>query len=159
MAAIFYQYGNNSIFKNSVGTGALLFCADLDDFSASSSNMSVVTDIGIHVQETVQFFQSFDDFIHYYYFGKGLGSITINMLFFQDCTSGTAPGLAKILQRIGEKRGKTLDVSIGNVVFTGVLMDFSITVMSEPETHYAISLHLGMTDHKMQAPSIDPTTC
>lgn len=159
MAALFYQFGNNGLFKNSVGAGALMFCDELDEFSASSTNMSIVTDIGIHVQETIQFFQSFDDFIHYYYFGKGLGNITINMLFFQDCNSGTAPGLIKILQKLGEIRGKIINVSIGNIVFSGVMMDFTVTAIAEPETHYAISINLGMTDHTLQSPQVQAKLC
>lgn len=160
MGALVYNFGNDCLFKNSVGTGQLMFCDVLDDFAASSTNVSVVTDIGINVQETVQFFQSFDDFIHYYYFGKGLGTITVNFLFFQECGSGvSAPGLNKLMQTIGGIRGKPTDFSIGNITFTGVLRDFTITVISDPETYYAVSMNLGMINHTLQTPEMEGGAC
>lgn len=146
------------MFKNGIGSGGLMFCTDLDEFSGDSSNMSIVTDIAIRVQDTIQTFQSFDDFIHYYYFGKGLGSISINLLFFQD-TSNTAPGVSKILSRLGEKRGKTVQVSLGNVAFTGVLTDFSITVIAEPETHYGVTINFAMIDHQLPTANITGGSC
>jgi hypothetical protein len=158
MAALFYNFSGDSMFKNGIGSGGLMFCSDLDDFSGSSSNMSIVTDISVRVQDTIQFFQSFDDFIHYYYFGKGVGSITVNLLFFQD-TSNSAPGVSKILQKLGEKRGKTTEVSLGNVAFTGVLTDFTLTAMSEPETHYAVSINFAMIDHKLPSANITGGSC
>jgi hypothetical protein len=159
MAALFYNFGSDNIFKNSVGSGALMFSDDFDEFSASSSNLSIVTDIKVSVNETVQFFQSFDDFIHYYYFGKGLGSVTVDFLFFQSCDSNDAPGVSKLLAKIGQKRGQIINISIANVVFSGVLMDVNIAVTAEPETMYAISINIGMTDHQLPSANLDNPSC
>jgi len=158
MAALFYNFQGNSVFKNGIGSGNLMFCSDLDEFSSDSGNVSIVTDISVRVQDTIQIFQSFDDFIHYYYFGKGVGSITINIMLFQD-TSNSAPGISKLLSKLGEKRGKTMDISVGNVAFTGVLSDFTINVVSEPETHYIASINLAMIDHHLPSSNTSGASC
>lgn len=154
MGAIFYNFGGGSILKNSIGSGTLSICTAFDTFN-NGQNLSIITEAGITVSDTIQFFQSFDDFIHYYYFGKGLGNIVFRMLLFCSCQSTTAPALSQLLTALGGIRGQPVTVSFGNVAFTGVLLEFNITVLAEPETYYDVSITLGMVDH--QLPSAQPS--
>lgn len=147
------------MFKNSVGSGTLAICSALDQFNSDPGNVSIITDVQIQAADTIQFFQSFDDLIHFYYFGKGLGSIGFNMLLFQGCDSSSAPGVPKLLSALGDMRGQKTEVSVGNVMFVGVLTGFSVSIQSEPETHYAVSIQLGMLDHKLKTPPPANTSC
>lgn len=158
MGAIFYNYNGNSIFKNSVGGGTLAICEAFDQFN-SGSNLSIITRVGISVSDTVQFFQSFDDFIHYYYFGKGLGNITFEILLFTSCGGGTAPALSQLLSTLGSIRGKPTNVSMGNISFTGVLLEFHVEVVAEPETYYAVTINMGMIDHKLPSAQPNASSC
>lgn len=159
MGAIFYKFSDNQMFKNSVGSGGLAVCSALDTFNEEASNISIITNVGFHVAETIQFFQSFDDLVHFFYFGKGLGSVTFNMLLFLGCDSSEAPGLNKLLESLGNMRGKETEMHLGNIAFTGVLTDFSITVESEPETHYLATINLAMINHQMPSSAKASTSC
>lgn len=147
------------MFKNSVGSGTLAVCSALDKFNTDPGNVSIITDVSVRAADTIQFFQSFDDLIHFYYFGKGLGSISFNMLLFQGCDSNSAPGVPKLLSTLGDMRGQKTEVSVGNITFVGVLTDFSVSIVSEPETHYAVSINMGMIDHKLKTPPPPNTSC
>lgn len=159
MAALFHKFSGNQMLKNSVGSGTLAICSALDKFNSDPSNISIITDVVVRAADTIQFFQSFDDLIHYYYFGKGLGSISFNLLLFQGCDSNSAPGVPKLLEALGSMRGEKTEVSVGNVIFVGVLTDFTIAIQSEPETHYAVNINLGMIDHKLKTPPAGNTSC
>lgn len=147
------------MFKNSVGSGTLAICSALDKFNSDPSNVAIITDVVVRAADTIQFFQSFDDLIHFFYFGKGLGNISFNMLLFQGCDSNSAPGVPKLLQELGKMRGQKTEVSVGNVIFVGVLTDFTVVIQSEPETHYAVNINLGMIDHKLESPPPSDTSC
>lgn len=153
MSALFYKFSGDSVLKSSVGSGTLTICDAFDEFNNDESNFSIITDVCVRATETVQLFQSFDDIIHFYWFGKGVGNMTFNILLFTspegDSAGDTAPGLTKLLTTLGEKRGKPVEVLMGDITFTGVLLDFAITIVGEPETHYQASINLAMTDHNM----------
>lgn len=156
MAALFHSFGD-SILKTSVGDGTLSVCEIFDDFNGN--NFSIITDVAVHATETIQFSQSFDDYIHYYHFGKGVGSITFNLLLFTECGSADSPGLGSLLSKLGENRGQDITISLADVTFTGVLLDFTVQIVAEPETHFAVSVNLGMTDHTLQSSKGDSGSC
>ncbi len=159
MAALFHKFSSDQIFKNSVGNGTLAICSALDQFNSDPSNVSIITDVSVRATDTIQFFQSFDDLIHYYYFGKGLGNISFNMMLFQSCGGADAPGVPKLLAALGQMRGQETQVSVGNIVFVGVLTDFTLSIQSEPETHYIVNINLGMIDHQLSSPPPADTSC
>lgn len=162
MAAFFHNSNGNNIFKNSVGMGQVAVSDAFDDLNGSEGSLAIITDISINVRETIQFFQSFDDFISFYYFGKGVGAISLNMMFFLECSGqgpgNTAPGIETLMTRLGGIRGTLTDFSVGNVTFSGVVTDFTVQIVSEPETHYLVNINLGMTEHTLEQISI-PSGC
>ena len=137
---------------NSIKPGSTLVQSDLLSGIDSSQYVTILTNVSIQHNETVQFFQSFGDLINYFYFGKGLGQIHMELICFMDCNS--APGLQKLWTTIGQNRGKEVSVSMGPIFVKGVLMSFMVSAVAEPETHFIISIDLGMTDSNLTKANI-----
>ena len=157
MAALFFKYSNTGIFKNSVGTGGkIVTCDDLfAGVVGEASAVTILTAMSISHNETVQFFQSFGDLIHYFYFGRGLGNIHFELMCFLDCnTRDKAPGVTKLWDKIGSSRGKKITVSFDGIAVTGVLTGFNVSAVAEPETHFIVSIDLGMIDSKLKKANI-----
>lgn len=150
MAALFFKYNNSGIFKNSVGPGGkIVECDLLDGVLDSDTNITVLTAFSVTHNETVQFFQSFGDMVHYFYFGRGVGQIHFDLMCFLGCSSDKAPGLQTLWDKLGSNRGKKVNLHFDSVTVSGILMSFTITAQAEPETHYIISIDLGMIDSKL----------
>lgn len=152
MAAIFFKYSNKGIFKNSITPGGTIVQSDLLSGITDAKYVTILSSVTVQHNETVQFFQSFGDLINYFYFGKGLGQIHMELMCFMDCSD--APGLQKLWTTIGQNRGKEVSVAMGPIFVKGVLMSFSVTAVAEPETHYMISIDLGMTDSNLTKANI-----
>ena len=75
MAAIFYTspINNQTIFKNGMSINNSLSLPFMNNI-LGGSGMLIITEVTMQHRETVQYFLTFDDFISYYYFGRGLGS-------------------------------------------------------------------------------------
>lgn len=159
MGALFYSYGNGGIFKNSVGSTTSPAVIDIFADLASKDNLCVITQIGVTLSDTVQFFLTFDDLIHYYWFGKGVGNITCQGLLFLNCDSGDMPGVEALLTAVGEKRGQEVQCSFNAFAFTGVLLDCNITMISEPETMASFTANFAMIDHTLQPPKPKQPAC
>ena len=153
MASLFIALDDNSIFQKSAGTTASLVSCSLTD-DIAGLNSSILTNVTVNYNETVQFFQTFDDLIHYFYFGQGLGSIRFEVMCFQDC-SGSAPGFQKIVQTIGQNRGKAVTLNMGTIQVEGILTDFTVSLTADPVPIYTICATLGMTNNGLPKPSID----
>jgi hypothetical protein len=154
MAALFFQYSNSGIFKNSVGPGGKIVNCDLFDGIINESGVSILTSMSVQHSETVQFFQSFGDLVHYFYFGRGVGQIHFDLMCFLKCQSDQAPGIQKLWSSIGSKRGQKVTVSFNSISVTGILTGFNITAVAEPETHYLVSIDLGMIDSSLKKSSV-----
>ena len=169
MGAIFHNYSDKGMIKNSVGGGAVPVSTDL--FSGwfmfnqvQADYLTIITEVSITNNDVVQFFLSFDDFIHHYYFGKGVGQMRISGMFFTDCggfftnagvvnAAGGMPGLGHFYKVLGEKRGTVVTISTdGGMWFKGVLTDCTVTFVSEPETMASFTINLGMIDHSLINP-------
>src|SRR5574343_108699 len=96
MGAIFFKPNESKgVFRGNFPVNYFVDCKQLNSLfsnTAAESYFTVVTDLGIENNETIQFFLSFDDFINYFYFGKGIGSIALSGMIFTDCV-GNMPGL------------------------------------------------------------------
>lgn len=158
MAALFYNYSGNNIFKNSVGPGAAN--AEILELNGlvGEDNMAIILQIGATVQDTYQFFLTFDDFIHHYYFGKGLGEFNCSGMILSTC-GGALPGLDFLVKALGELRGKVVTCSMGSGIFWGVLTNANIQMASEPETHIVFNLSFAMTAHNLPASAEPKSAC
>ncbi len=159
MGAVFYKLSNNNIFKAGGGGGQIVHSNALfSGLLGEASQLTLLVRMSIQCNENIQFFQSFDDVIHHYYFGKGVGQISMDLLCFLECGNTSAPGLHTLWGALGKVRGKEIDVAFDGIVVSGVLMDFTINAVSEPETHYIICINLGMTKNGLPSVSI-PGAC
>lgn len=151
MAALFFKYSDSGIFKNSVGAGGKIVNSDLlSGIAGEESAVTILTGVSITHNETVQFFQSFGDLVHYFYFGRGLGQIHLDLMCFLDCKSkDSAPGVKKLWDKIGQKRGKKIDLTFDSITVSGILMSFNISAVAEPETHFIVSIDLGMIESNL----------
>jgi hypothetical protein len=154
MAAIFIPLDDGGVFKGSMGNSAnLVTCDMLNAILYNQAQFSILTNVTVSGSEVVQFFQSFDDLIHYFYFGQGLGQIHFDLTCFFDC-SDNAPGLDTMWALMGATRGKKVTVNIGRIQVVGVLMDYTISLTAEPIPMYNISINLGMISNSMTPANI-----
>jgi len=148
MAAIFYTSSDNDIFRGNIPFKSPINISIMSNFLGNSENVSIITELSIQTSETLQYFLTFDDVIHYLFFGKGVGNINIAGILFSDC-SGSLPGLGGFYNSIGSMRGNPTTVSIGNVVFKGIISSANVTVLSEPDTMAQFQIQLAMIDHSL----------
>lgn len=157
MAAIFYNYSDDNMFKNSVSSGAAPISTNLFEDLQNENMLCIISQISITHNDVVQFFMTFDDFIHHYYFGKGVGSISISGMIFTNCQGGM-PGLLAFYQRIANVRGKEVIMSTPGVTFTGVLLDCNVTMVAEPETMASFTANFAMVNSNLSSPTF-PSSC
>ena len=133
MAAIFYNIPNsdNAIFKGGISVNTSVSIPGLDNL-INSNDMLVINEFTIMNKDTIQYFLTFDDLISYFYFGKGLGTISVNASLFSQCPSNIGPnlpsdfrGLSEVMQLIQEKRGMPWEIYFGGIRFDAVLSSFT----------------------------------
>ena len=159
MAAIFYspQKGKD-IFKSGFNVNTSISIPFLNKMIGSSGGFSIITDVTIQNRDTIQYFITFDDFISYFYFGKGLGAININGVMFSDC-EGYFKGAGMLTNIISKIRGTVQTVSFGNVIFSGVLSSFTIQANSEGAENNVVNfnLTLDIIRHSLPPPKFSPS--
>jgi hypothetical protein len=146
--AIFYKNkgGMNVLPYNQATT--LPIEMNLLDALEAENLVSIITDIQINLRDTNQFFMSFDDKIHHYHFGKGLGSIAVQGLILPNC-DGELPGVDRLFQNIGLMRGTDHELSIANTTFTVVFVDSTITYSGDPMTNAVFQINFAVIDHSL----------
>lgn len=156
MAALFYAVNPaRNIFRDGLVANLTIRIPFLDGL-IGYEGFSIITDVSVQNSDTIQYFLTFDDFINYFYFGKGLGSLAINGIMFTNCL-GDMPGVDMFYSRIAAYRGSTVDVSFGNTVFTGVISQFAINAESENMTAM-FSIMLTIVDHSLPTAAF-PANC
>jgi hypothetical protein len=156
MAAIFYKYKGDGIFKISTGAQASPMVSDLFKDLVTPTNLMILSQVTATINETIQYFLTFDDFIHYFHFGKGLGSVNMQGTIFSSC-SGDFPGLKALWERVGKFRGKEIKVSFGTITMTGILQTASFTMVADPETMINFSIDLGIINSSLPSPKVSPS--
>lgn len=157
-ATLFYKYGNGmSVLPINVGKTNPVSLEDLDSLEEAGL-VTIITDARVSLKDTNQFFMSFDDKIHHYHFGKGIGGIMIAGLILPNC-DGELVGVKDLFDSIGNMRGQVKKISIGSAWFTGVLMESDITFSGEPMTNAVFQLSFAMLDHSIQSNIQDNRAC
>jgi len=159
MGAIFYSYSDKSIFKNTVNGGSVPAYIDVFETLVGFHTLCIITQIGVTINDTLQFFPTFGDFIHYYFFGRGVGSITVSGLLFTDCDKGHFPGMNELTSKIGQARGTVTTCYLSGKFFRGPLLDANITVIAEPETHAQFTVNFALLEHDMRGPKPKQPSC
>jgi hypothetical protein len=156
MAAIFYRPVNNSttLFKSGVHVNTAVRVPFLNRL-VGGTGFAIVTEVTTQMRDTIQYFLTFDDLISYFYFGKGLGNISISGMLFSDC-SGHYPGLNQFTDIIAGVRGTTQNISFGNAVFSGVVSSFTLRAVGEDNT-IEFNIQLDVVDHSLLPPRFTPS--
>ena len=160
MAAIYFipSVGPNTIYANSFAVNNSVYIPFLQDFIGSQGSL-IVTEVTVQHHDTIQYFLTFDDFISYYYFGKGLGHIAINGMIFSDCI-GNFKSLTTLLNRLSSIRGTIQQISFGNVVFAGVMSSFTVRASSDVASIHALEFMLQIdVIASSMPPAIFAPTC
>jgi hypothetical protein len=132
----------------------------------------IITEVTMQNRDTVQYFLTFNDFISYFYFGKGLGSLSINGSILGDChqrtplkPAGSAParpssfyGVGDLLYILGSQvRGKEQTIQFGGYNFVVVLSSFTLRASSEEFAMNFVDFNLQMEiiRHDLPAPTFE----
>jgi len=146
------------MLKQSVGTCPQL--ADIPKFQELINDVSllIITQLSINTVENNQLFLTFDDFIHYYYLGKGIGQLSISGMIFTTCAQQMV-GLTDFYVALTALRGQPVDIHVAAVRFTGLLTDCTVTINSEPETIASFTANFAMIDHDLMSYAASLPTC
>lgn len=152
MAALFYSpvTTGSTIFRNGLQVNTSMHLPFLNNLLGGIGWL-VVTEVTIQNRDTIQYFLTFDDLISYFYFGKGLGSITINGILFSDC-DGYFRGANSFTSLMSNIRGTTQNVSFGNAVFKGVVSSFTVRASAEEGNCVEFNLQMDVIDHSLAPP-------
>jgi hypothetical protein len=153
MAAVFYTYTGGDIFKTIPGdASSLVNIQTLDNLVSNDGSLAIYTSIGIVMNEIVQFFPTFDDVIHFLYFGRGLGSISVSGVLFSDC-SHSIPGLQSLFSSIEAMKGQEVAVSLLGISFYALVTSSNCVIMGEPDTMAEFQITLQVTKDSLGSPT------
>jgi hypothetical protein len=127
--------------------------------------MLIVCEVSIQNKDTVQYFLTFNDLVTFFYFGKGLGSLSISGLIAGSCLTSSSqfsyngptnyPGVDQLMNVIGNQlRGKSQQITFGNTTFWCVLSSFSFKASSESSAINFVeyNLQFEIVDHTLPSP-------
>ena len=162
MAAIYYYSGSQTdspheIFKDGI---QVLTAVDIPFLKVllAPKNLAIVTELSMQNSETIQFFMTFDDVISWFYFGKGMGQMSIRGLLLTS-NAGT-PGLSVLLNDVMQAtRGVMVPVSIGNMVFNCMMTSFNLSMTQDPSPVVEFTLALNIVYHYLPGPKAKDVSC
>jgi hypothetical protein len=149
MAAVFYNSSQNeSLFKGDIAVVNAVQIDFLKNFVGPAS-MAIITSVGAQNGDIFQYFITFDDVISYFYFGRGIGTITVSGIIFADCR-GQMNGLNDFyVGGIGGARGRPVNVSIGRTVFRGVVSNFTTNTVADPNYMTEFTVTIQVLSHNI----------
>jgi hypothetical protein len=155
MAAVFYKPNatGTPIFRDSVPVLSVFECVALRELTGVYGDV-VITGVQNRHNETIQYFLTFDDFISFFYYGKGLGELSVTGLAFMDC-DGRMPGLQRLHQVFGSLRGRTFPVSLGWLGLTCVLNGYSVDIIAD-DMLAAFTLNISVIDNTFPRNVVNP---
>ena len=148
MAAIYYYAdGNRELFKGGINVLTAVKIPFLEKL-LTPANLAIVSELSIRNSETIQFFMTFDDVISWFYFGKGMGQMSIRGLLLTN--AGGTPGLPVLLQDVMRNaRGNAVQVSLGTAVFRCVMTSFDLSMTQDPSPVVEFTLGLNIVGHNL----------
>jgi hypothetical protein len=113
-----------------------------------NAGLAIYDTVSYQLNETIQYFLTFDDVVKFIHFGKGVGSLVANGLMFSDC-DGEIIGLKKFEKAITDLRGKEQKITIGSAEFTAIMTSVQITITSDPDTMAHFTFNFSIVDHSL----------
>lgn len=118
------------------------------DNIVGGSNLAVYDSVSVQINDTIQFFLTFDDVVKYVFFGKGIGSVVAEGTMYSTCGGGI-PALRSCAAAVGSLRGRKVSVSIGGFAVSAIFTSAQVSVISEPDVMGKFVFNLAAIDHHM----------
>jgi hypothetical protein len=139
---------DNGIFGKGGGAQGLVFIPEVDGIVGAAGNLAVYDSVSIQINDTIQFFLTFDDVVKYVFFGKGIGSVVAEGTMYSLCGGGI-PGLKACAGAVGALRGQKVNVSLGGFAVSAIFTSAQVSVISEPDIMGRFVFNLSAIDHHM----------
>jgi hypothetical protein len=146
MAALFYNNftSDNTLFKDGIRYVSAVSLPFMRGLIGNSYAPIIVTSVGVQNRDTIQYFLTFDDVIHYFFFGKGLGNVAIQGVVLSNCDGDVNPGLNNLYNMLRGIRGTEVLISLGYFAFSAILSDFSTNTVADPVLMSEFTLNLNI---------------
>lgn len=153
MSGVYINLLDTDLFKTGGNADHLIKIEEVDNIVKEEradgvTAAAVYNAISTQLNETIQFFLTFDDVIKYIHFGKALGSLQVEGTIFCDCTSDL-PRLDKLKKAFTELRGKQIEVNIKNIVLNCVMTSMQFIVVPDPNTMANFTFNFAIIDHQL----------
>lgn len=135
---------------NSGGTADHMIIIPEVDSIMGEEGLAIYDNVTYQLNETIQYFLTFDDVIKFIHFGKGVGTLVANGMMFSN-TDGELPGISAFENAITGLRGKEQLVYIGGgrAELTCIMSSSQITVTSDPDTMAHFTFNFGIVQHTL----------
>jgi hypothetical protein len=152
MPGVFIRLSDNDLFKSGGSAQHLVKIPEVDKIVSATSGgnegAAIYNSVSMQLNETMQFFLTFDDVIKFIHFGKALGSLTVEGTIFCDCKSDL-PKLKKMADAITKLRGKEQRIVLGGgaITMTAVMTSVGLSIVGDPDTIGNFVFNFAVVDH------------
>ena len=147
MAAIFMNTTKNDLF-HSGGTANPIYIPKVEELVDNNSMLALYTQVSTQLNETIQYFLTFDDVIKVIHFGKGLGTITAEGIMYSDC-DGEIPGFDTFKKAVSDLRGEVVEAVIGPMTLTVIMTSVQVTLVPDPTTMAHFTYSFSIVNHDL----------
>jgi hypothetical protein len=147
MSAVLVTLSSSDLFKSGGGSDHLISISGVNDI-VGDSGLAIYNSVSVRLNETIQYFLTFDDVIKAIHFGKGVGSILAEGTMFSTC-SGDVPGMSKFSSAFTNLRGKVTQATIGGMAFQVMVTDAQVQIIGDPDTMAMFSFSFAILDHNL----------
>lgn len=147
MSAYLATSTKNDLYKSGGTADHLIRISGVDDI-IGEEGLAIYNTITGKINDTLQYFLTYDDVIKVVWFGKGVGSITAEGTMFSDC-DGDIPGINKFHSAIADLRGTVSSAVIGSLHFDVMITDASLAVSGDPDTLANFQITMAVLNHNM----------
>jgi hypothetical protein len=147
MSSILVTSTKTDLYKSGGTADHLINISGINDI-IGSAGLTIYNSISGKINETIQYFLTYDDVIKVVWFGKGVGSIVVDGTMFSDC-DGDLPGISKFHKAISDLRGTVSSATIGSLQFDVMITDATVTVVGHPDTLADFQVTLAVLNHNM----------
>jgi hypothetical protein len=146
MPASLINSSSGDVFSSGAGgASAMISVPGVDGIVGG---LAVYDTVSMQINDTIQYFLTFDDAIKYIFFGKGVGTFTAEGTMYCTC-DGSIPSLSAWAGAVGALRGQPSTASIGGATATVVLTSAQVNVVGEPDTMAKFIFTFAIVDHQL----------
>lgn len=147
MAAIFMNLTKTDLF-HSGGTANPIYIPEVEKLVSDNSLLALYTQVSTQLNETIQYFLTFDDVIKVIHFGKGLGTVTVEGIMYSDC-DGEIPGFDTFKEAVSKLRGEVVEAVVGPMTLTVIMSSVQVTLLPDPTTMGHFTYSFSVVNHDL----------